>query len=54
MIDQDTLHNTGAVLKKYQKGKLLFKEGDITHYYHQVHSGQIKMNNFHIIGKKGF
>jgi len=52
MIDVEVLHETGAILKKYQKGELLFEEGDMARYYYQVHSGKIKMNNFNDVGKE--
>ncbi|MDY8138235.1 Crp/Fnr family transcriptional regulator [Aquimarina sp. 2201CG5-10] len=52
MIDQDTLLNAGAVLKKYQKGEQLFKENDIAKYYYQIQSGEVKMNNFNDEGKE--
>ncbi|MBQ4821136.1 Crp/Fnr family transcriptional regulator [Aquimarina sp. MMG016] len=52
MIDQNVLSNAGAILKKYSKGELLFKEGSIAHHYYQIQSGQVKMNNFNDDGKE--
>jgi len=46
------LLNAGAFLKKYKKGEVLFQEGTIARYYHQVHLGEIKMNNFNDEGKE--
>lgn len=52
MIDHNSLLKASAVLKKYKKGEQLFKEGDVARYYYQVHSGEIKMNNFNDEGKE--
>ncbi|WP_025739738.1 Crp/Fnr family transcriptional regulator [Aquimarina pacifica] len=52
MIDQKELIDIGAILKKYKRGELLFKEGDLPRLYYQVHSGKIKMNNYTERGKE--
>ncbi len=52
MIDQQSLMNSGAVLKKYKRGEFLFQEGYLARYYYQVHFGEIKMNNYNEEGKE--
>jgi len=52
MIDQNILEDAGAVLKKYKRNELLFKEGDNAYYYYQVQVGEVKMNNFNDEGKE--
>ncbi|WP_299220574.1 Crp/Fnr family transcriptional regulator [uncultured Aquimarina sp.] len=52
MIDKETLLSAGATLKKYVKGESLFYENNDARYYYQVHSGEIKMNNYNDEGKE--
>jgi len=52
MIDTKVLLNSGAKLKKYHRGEVLFEEGSIARYYYQVHIGEIKMNNYNQDGKE--
>lgn len=52
MIDTKVLLNSGAKLKKYHRGEILFKEGAIARYYYQVHIGEIKMTNYNQDGKE--
>lgn len=52
MIDQNILEDAGAVLKKYKRNELLFKEGDNAYYYYQIQAGEVKMNNFNDEGKE--
>lgn len=52
MIDPKILLNSGAKLKKYHRGEVLFEEGTIARYYYQVHLGEIKMNNYNQDGKE--
>ena len=52
MIKSETLRSAGAVLKKYAKGESLFYEGNDARFYYQVHSGEIKMNNYNDEGKE--
>ncbi len=52
MIDHQNLINWAAVLKPYKRGELLFREGTEARYYYQVHSGEIKMNNYNEEGKE--
>jgi len=52
MISKELLISFDAQQKSYPKGALLFSEGDQAHYYFQVLSGEIKMNNFNDDGKE--
>lgn len=51
-IDQELLFSFGAVVKNYEKGDLLFYEGDKACNYYQVVSGSIKMFNTNDDGKE--
>lgn len=52
MIDKDILIEFGAHKVTYNKGEVLFNEGDFPKYFYQILSGQIKMNNFNDEGKE--
>lgn len=44
-IDSNLLIRFGAVFKNYNKGEIIFKEGEHPHFYHQVIKGKIKIIN---------
>ncbi len=52
MISKEILLEYGAVIKKYKKGDLIFKQGDDANYYYQIISGVIKINNYNDKGKE--
>lgn len=52
MIEENILIKAGTFLKDYKRNEQLFKEGDSAKYYYQIHSGEIKMNNFNDEGKE--
>lgn len=52
MIEEQLLLAFGAHKIILKKGEILFEEGDIAKYFFQVHSGEIKMNNFNDEGKE--
>jgi CRP/FNR family cyclic AMP-dependent transcriptional regulator len=52
MIDEMLLYQFGATAKVYQKDELIFEEGTVPHFYHQIKSGSIKLNNFKEDGKE--
>ncbi|WP_306349597.1 Crp/Fnr family transcriptional regulator [Flavobacterium sp. '19STA2R22 D10 B1'] len=52
MINENVLLQFGAELIPLKKGDLIFNEGDTAKYFFQVHSGEIKMNNFNDLGKE--
>jgi CRP-like cAMP-binding protein len=52
MIDEDLLIQFGARLATFNKGEILFDQGDMPRYYFQILSGEVKMNNFNDEGKE--
>lgn len=52
VVAQEILKEFGARLKAYDKGAVIFKEGDAARHYLQLHSGEIKMNNYNDDGKE--
>lgn len=52
MIEEDLLLKFGAKLTSFDKGEILFRQGDIPRYYYQIYTGAIKMNNFNDNGKE--
>lgn len=51
-IDVDLLLAWGATFHTYQKGHVLFCEGDLAHFYYQVVEGKIKMCNTNDEGRE--
>jgi len=51
-IDYDILITYGGVARKFKKGDLLFKEGDMPYYYYQVVSGEIRLFSTNGDGKE--
>jgi len=45
MIDTDLLIAWGAAYKKVQAGEVIFREGSVAHFYHQLETGSIKWVN---------
>lgn len=52
MIDEELLMHFGAKLKGFDKGEVVFLEGEMPRYYFQILKGAIKMNNFNDEGKE--
>lgn len=52
MISEDLLLEFGGEKKTFEKDDYLFEEGTKAHYYFQMVSGDVKMNNFHESGKE--
>jgi len=52
MIAEELLLEFGAEVVTYAKDEVLFEEGKKAHYYFQVKSGEVKMNNFNAQGKE--
>jgi len=52
MIEEQLLLAFGAHTIVLKKGEMLFEEGASAKYFFQVHSGEIKMNNFNDEGKE--
>ena len=45
IIEPELLTQFGATQKSLAKGEVLFTEGEVAHYYHQVASGEVRMVN---------
>jgi len=52
MIDTDTLLALGACYKKVAAGEVIFNEGAIASFYHQLESGSVKWVNIDDDGKE--
>ena len=52
IINTDLLLAWGATFHEYEKGHVLFCEGDTAHFYYQVVEGRIKMVNSNDEGKE--
>lgn len=52
MIDAHFLIQFGARTARFNKGEMLFRQGDSPRYYFQVLRGAVKMNNFNDDGKE--
>lgn len=52
MINETLLYEFGGTNRIYSKDEIIFQEGTIPHYYHQIKSGSIKLNNFKEDGKE--
>jgi len=52
MIAVVVLEEFGGTKKHFKTGDLIFKEGNQPLYYHQIISGEVKMNNFNDEGKE--
>lgn len=52
MIRKELLEHYGAVEKKYAKTEVIFEANTNAHYYFQIISGEVKMNNYNEEGKE--
>lgn len=52
MINQELLLEYGGDLKVYESGERILNEGEVATHFHQVVSGQVKMNNYNEDGKE--
>lgn len=52
MIQKELLEQYGAVEKRYEKSDVIFEVNTNAHYYFQVLSGEVKMNNYNEEGKE--
>lgn len=52
MIEESLLIKFGSKLACFNKGEILFEQGDTPRYYYQILSGEVKMNNFNDEGKE--
>jgi len=51
LIDYDILVAYGGFAKKYDKGDIIFREGDTPHFYYQVLEGEVKIYSTNMEGK---
>lgn len=52
MIDKDLLFTWGAAAKRYQRGEILFGEGDPARFYHQIMEGEVRMYHINDDGRE--
>ncbi len=52
MIQKELLEQYGAVEKQYEKSDVIFEVNTHAHYYYQIISGEVKMNNYNEEGKE--
>ncbi|RKF03714.1 CRP-like cAMP-binding protein [Tenacibaculum lutimaris] len=52
MIPEELLLKYHAETKSFQKDEIIFSEKQTAHYYYQIVSGAVKMNNFNDDGKE--
>ncbi len=52
ILDEDLLLACGATYKKLNAGEIVFSEGSICSFYHQLVSGRVKWINFNDEGKE--
>ena len=52
MIDEQLLYRFGAYIKFYKKEELIFEEGSSPHFYYQIKSVSVKLNNYKEDGKE--
>ncbi|CAA7390967.1 Crp/Fnr family transcriptional regulator [Chryseobacterium fistulae] len=51
-INRDLLLSSGAEVKTYKTGELIFREGDHAFYYFQIERGKIKLNSYNEEGNE--
>ncbi|WP_250254183.1 Crp/Fnr family transcriptional regulator [Chryseobacterium sp. Marseille-Q3244] len=52
VIDENILRLAGAEVREYKSTESIFLEGDIPHYYYQIITGEVKLNNYNEEGKE--
>ncbi|MEY8759087.1 Crp/Fnr family transcriptional regulator [Chryseobacterium tongliaoense] len=52
ILDENLLLENGAVYEDYRAQEIIFKMGDTPHFYFQVVSGIVELNNYHQDGKE--
>ena len=52
MISEKLLESYNATVLKIKKEEILFNKGEYAHFYYQIKSGEIKMNNYSRDGKE--
>lgn len=52
VISENLLYAMGANIKDYSPSETIFNEGDVPHYYYQIITGEVKLNNYNEEGKE--
>ena len=52
MVSEALLTEFGAKKVSFDKGEIVFKQGDLAKYYYQIFKGSVKMSNFNDEGKE--
>lgn len=52
MIEKGLLIEFGSKIARFDKGEVLFSQGDMPRYYFQILAGTVKMNNFNDEGRE--
>ncbi|MDQ1096267.1 MULTISPECIES: Crp/Fnr family transcriptional regulator [Chryseobacterium] len=52
VIQEEILYSMGATAKDYTPSEFIFNEGEQPHYYYQIVSGEVKLNNYSEDGKE--
>lgn len=52
LIAEDLLFSYGAELKEFNRGEIIFSEGDVPSNYYQIAKGRIKLNHYKEDGKE--
>lgn len=52
VIDENILFSAGAEIRDYKPTENIFSEGDAPHYYYQIITGEVKLNNYNEEGKE--
>lgn len=52
VIDENILFSAGAEIRDYKPTENIFSEGDTPHYYYQIITGEVKLNNYNEEGKE--
>ncbi|PKF76210.1 Crp/Fnr family transcriptional regulator [Chryseobacterium sp. PMSZPI] len=52
VINENILRSAGAETRDYKPTENLFCEGDSPHYYYQIITGEVKLNNYNEDGKE--
>jgi CRP/FNR family cyclic AMP-dependent transcriptional regulator len=51
-IKEELLHSLGATEEDYNQGDYIFRENSSVQFYHQVVTGEVKLNNYNNEGKE--
>ncbi|MBW7674161.1 Crp/Fnr family transcriptional regulator [Chryseobacterium chendengshani] len=52
LVDEDLLFRYGGELLNFKKNDFIFRESETPKYYYQIHSGNVKITNYHEEGRE--